>query len=93
LFADQQTSDIKEGQEQIQLTGTKSPTGYDTTGSTGIDQEQNQQQKNQPIQQNPDYYIPKVYHEADEVCVQQFVYLYIGTVHFKYLKNIINISS
>jgi len=52
------------------LTGTKSPTGYDTTGSTGIDQqEQNQQQKNQQIQQNPDYYIPKVYHEADEVCV------------------------
>uniref|UniRef100_A0A2S2P8X2 Putative sodium/potassium/calcium exchanger n=2 Tax=Aphidini TaxID=33387 RepID=A0A2S2P8X2_SCHGA len=68
LFADQQTSDIKEGQEQIQLTGTKSPTGYDTTGSTGIDQqEHNQQQKNQQIQQNPDYYIPKVYHEADEV--------------------------
>ncbi|KAE9524794.1 hypothetical protein AGLY_014844 [Aphis glycines] len=68
LFADQQTSDIKEGQEQIQLTGTKSPTGYDTTGSTGIDQqEQNQQQQNQQIQQNPDYYIPKVYHEADEV--------------------------
>jgi len=70
LFADQPTSDIKEGQEQIQLTGTKSPTGYDTTGSTGIDQqEQNQQQKNQQTQQNPDYYIPKVYHEADEVSV------------------------
>lgn len=62
-------SDIKEGQEQIQLTGTKSPTGYDTTGSTGIDQqEQNHQQpKNQHVQQNPDYYIPKVYHEANEV--------------------------
>lgn len=62
-------SDVKEGQEQIQLTGTKSPMGYDTTGSTGIDQQdQNQQPKNQQVQQNPDYYIPKVYHEADEVC-------------------------
>lgn len=62
-------SDVKEGQEQIQLTGPKSPMGYDTTGSTGGDQqEQNQQPKSQQTQQNPDYYIPKVYHEADEVC-------------------------
>jgi len=39
--------------------------GYDTTGTTGLDQqEQNQQPKNQ---QNPDHYIPKIYHEADEV--------------------------
>lgn len=61
-------SDVKEGQEQIQLTGTKSPTGYDTTGSTGLDQqEQNQQPKSQQVQQNPDYYIPKVYLEAEEV--------------------------
>lgn len=63
-------SNFKEGQEQIQLTGPKSPTGYDTTGSTGVDQpEQNHQPKNQQIQQNPDYYIPKVYHEADEVYI------------------------
>lgn len=68
MFTDQPISDAKEGQEQIQLTGTKSPMGYDTTGSTGIDQqEQNQQPKNQQLQQNPDYYIPKEYHEEDEV--------------------------
>jgi len=42
--------------------------GYDTTGSTGLDQqEQNQPPQNQQVPQNPDYYIPKVYHEADEV--------------------------
>lgn len=70
LFADQPMSDVKAGQEQIQLTGTKSPMGYDTTGSTGMDQqEQNQQSKNQQVQQNPDHYIPKEYHEADEVRV------------------------
>lgn len=82
MFADQQTSDVKEGQEQIQLTGTKSPMGYDTTGSTGIDQqEQNQQQQqNQQIQQNPDYYIPKVYHEADEVCVMMRIHIYYYNV-------------
>lgn len=68
-------SDVKEGQEQIQLTGTKSPTGYDTTGSTGIDQqEQNQTPKNAQLQQNPDYYIPKVYHENEEVCIKSFLY-------------------
>jgi len=87
LFADQQTSDVKEGQEQIQLTGTKSPMGYDTTGSTGIDQqEQNQQQKNQQIQQNPDYYIPKEYHEADEVCRLCIIICILYIVYFKYLK-------
>jgi len=42
--------------------------GYDTTGTTGLDQqEENQQPKNQQVHQNPDYYIPKIYHEADEV--------------------------
>lgn len=71
-------SDNKEGQEQIQLTGTKSPSGYDTTGSTGIDhQEHNQQSKTQQTQQNPDYYIPKVYHEADEVSISLLVFIYI----------------
>lgn len=75
-------SDAKEGQEQIQLTGTKSPTGYDTTGSTGIDhQEQNQQIKNQQTQQNPDYYIPKVYHEADEVSYDSYSYVYTVYTH------------
>jgi hypothetical protein len=83
-------SDAKEGQEQIQLTGTKSPSGYDTTGSTGIDhQEHNQQSK---TQQNPDYYIPKVYHEADEVCVSLLVLIYIIfiKIYFKTSLNIIN---
>lgn len=68
-------SDGKEGQEQIQLTGTKTPTGYDTTGSTGGDQEQNQQPKNQQVPQNPDYYIPKVYLEADEVYTYTLLYV------------------
>ncbi|VVC31961.1 Sodium/calcium exchanger membrane region,Sodium/potassium/calcium exchanger [Cinara cedri] len=71
LFADQPMSYVKDGQEQIQLTGTKSPMGYDTTGSTGAGEQpdqQNQQPKSQQIpHQNPDYYIPKVYEEADEV--------------------------
>lgn len=65
--------DLKDGQEQIQLTGTKSPMGYDTTGSTGggdQQDQQNQQAKSQQVpHQNPDYYIPKVYQEGDEVCV------------------------
>lgn len=64
---------VKDGQEQIQLTGTKSPMGYDTTGSTGGgDQpdQQNQQPKSQQVpHQNPDHYIPKVYEEADEACI------------------------
>ncbi|XP_050435807.1 probable sodium/potassium/calcium exchanger CG1090 [Adelges cooleyi] len=63
LFAEKQIGeDGQKIQEQIQLTGTKSPTGYD---STGVDQqESNQVPKTR--QQNPDYYIPKEYQEGAE---------------------------
>lgn len=70
-MADQMMKELKDGEEQIQLTGTYTPRpAYDSTGvdPTGVEQAT----KNQKIQQNPDYYIPKVYHEADEVCTNNY---------------------
>ncbi|XP_050532827.1 probable sodium/potassium/calcium exchanger CG1090 [Daktulosphaira vitifoliae] len=51
--------------EQIQLTGTKSQ-GYDTTGSTGLDQQELNQEKSKTRPQNPDFYVPKEYQEDNE---------------------------